>query len=100
MWKVAAAALLLFVTFTSASFWQACPNSQGVAPDDVRSPSCSGNSCQGVRGDRLVANITFTPRINHADLRVDVWAVIFGVQIPLPGEYPHDNVSRFEMALR
>jgi hypothetical protein len=92
MWKLAASSLLLFVAFTSASFWQACENTNAVAPDDVVSPSCSGSLCEGVRGQRLIANVTFTPRSNHNDLRVEVWATVLGIQIRLPGEYPHDNV--------
>ncbi|KAG5667418.1 hypothetical protein PVAND_015399 [Polypedilum vanderplanki] len=90
MWKIVISVLLLS-SFATASFWSACENNAGVAPDDVVSPSCSGSICHGVRGERLIANVTFTPRANHNDLRVQVWATVLGIQIPLPGEPPHDN---------
>lgn len=93
MWKIVAFIPFLIV-FAGASFWQACENTNGIAPDNVVSPSCSGTTCTGVRGQRLIANVTFTPRSNHNDLEVEVWATIFGVQVRLPGEYPHDNVSK------
>lgn len=90
--------LTLFFLASSAlaqqdTFWWACPDSTGVAPTHVSSPACSGTQCNGVRGETLSAEIQFTPHSNHNDLTVRVWATILGVQVLLPGEYPHDNVS-------
>jgi hypothetical protein len=89
--------LVLFFLANSAlaqsdTFWWACPDSAGVAPTHVSSPACSGTQCNGVRGETLSAEIQFTPRMNHNDLAVRVFAYILNVRVELPGEPPYDNV--------
>jgi hypothetical protein len=86
--------LFLCFAFAKANFWTPCSDSIGVLPDLVESPSCSNTQCEGVRGGRLVADIFFTPRNDHNDLRVDVWAYILGLRVMLPSEPPHDNVRK------
>ena len=90
--------LVLICTLANGqeTFWSACENSNGVAPDFVESDACSGTLCQGQRGTVLTAEVTFTPRQNHNNLEVRVYATILGITILLPSEPPHDNVSNSE----
>jgi hypothetical protein len=85
--------LIFALTSGQETFWSSCPNSNGVAPDLVESDACSGTLCQGQRGEILTAEVTFTPRQNHNNLEVRVFATILGITIQLPAEPPHDNVS-------
>lgn len=85
---------LVSLTFAQQdTFWWACPDSSGVAPTHVSSPACSGTQCVGIRGETLSAEIQFTPRFNHNDMAVRVFAYILNVRVELPGEPPYDNVS-------
>jgi len=94
MLKIIFTLTLIFVlTSGQETFWSACPNSNGVAPDLVVSDACSGSLCQGQRGSVLRAEVTFTPRQNHNNLEVRVFATILGITVLLPSEPPHDNVS-------
>ncbi|XP_070503838.1 NPC intracellular cholesterol transporter 2-like [Chironomus tepperi] len=83
--------LIASLTYGQETFWSACPNSNGVAPDLVESDACSGTLCQGQRGTVLTADVTFTPRQNHNNLEVRVFATILGITVLLPSEPPHDN---------
>lgn len=87
--------LIFFLASTAVAldnFWWACDDSNGVAPTQVSSPACSGTHCNGVRGETLTADIQFTPRQNHNDLLVRVFAYVLNVRVELPGEPPYDNV--------
>ena len=94
MIKFLAFLLLINFTYAQTNFWWPCNDSSGVAPTQVTSPACSGTQCNGVRGESLTADIVFTPRQNHNDLRVRVVAFILGLAVELPGEYPFDNVRK------
>lgn len=97
MFKIILSLTFLFaLTNGQETFWSACPNSNGVPPDFVESDACSGTLCQGQRGSVLRAEVTFTPRQNHNNLEVRVYAIILGVTILLPSEPPHDNVRSFK----
>ncbi|KAL7021246.1 hypothetical protein ACKWTF_011810 [Chironomus riparius] len=98
MLKIIVSLILIFaLTNGQETFWSACQNSNGVAPDLVESDACSGTLCQGQRGTVLRAEVTFTPRQNHNNLEVRVYATILGITVLLPSEPPHDNVRNLRL---
>ncbi|KAG5673377.1 hypothetical protein PVAND_003433 [Polypedilum vanderplanki] len=91
MFKLIALTVLLALSGANA-FWTRCadlPNA--VAPREITSPSCSGTSCTVTRGQTLTANAfaTFTQVHHRLDVRVRVFVLGVGIEIPM--DPPNDN---------
>lgn len=89
--------LLTVLTFASANaFWSACTDRPGaVAPNNVVSPSCSGDLCTIQRGESLLADVFTFFNAAHQRLDVRVTAYILGIGVNLPLDPPFDDACNF-----
>ncbi|KAG5673375.1 hypothetical protein PVAND_003431 [Polypedilum vanderplanki] len=77
--------LIFTVLFTATvvnAFWTACGGS--ATTHEVTSNVCSGDRCNVVRGQTMIANTTISFAEPHHQLTVRVRTVLLGITITLP----------------